>query len=44
MDPAAGSGPADEVGDGVGQTLGQVIDNRGRGTRYLSSRRRAYST
>ena len=44
MDPASGAWPSDEVGDGFGQTLGQVVDNRGRWPRNLRSRRRVYST
>jgi len=44
MDPAAGAWPSDELGDGFGQTLGQVVDNRGLRARYLRSRDRVYST
>jgi hypothetical protein len=44
MDPAASAWPSDQVGDGFGQTLGQVVDNRGLRTRYLRSRYRVYST
>jgi len=40
MYPAAGARPSDEVSDGVGQTLGQVVDNRGRWAGNLSTRPR----
>ena len=40
MYPAAGAWAPDEFSDGVGQTLGQVVDNRGRWAGNLSSRQR----